>query len=281
MSEELQHIKVNRYNKLLWIIAYCLIAISFIFIGQGNTFDQLLKIPSFYSDLIFAITVTYIVGNYLRRLNNYLNSVCPWVGFKRRLPKQIFYGIVLPSGVAMILEIIYLQAIDIPFRDSSIINLELPLSLLFLTLINLLYFINYLLSIKNTKTLLIAEDSEPVFKSKLEFITIQSGAREEQIPIDTCAFIFSSNKLLWLQTFSGRQYRIQGTLEQWEEKLNDLNFYRINRQFLCTPKAIQSVEQTETRKLKVNFIIQSANEVYVSKPNTARFRQWWKNESPT
>ena len=81
---------------------------------------------------------------------------------------------------------------------------------------------------------------------------------------------------MWLITFDGETFRVQGTMEEWGEKLKDSNFYRINRQYLSSFNAIKSIEQTETRKLKVNFVISLEDDVYISKPNIAFFKQWWK-----
>lgn len=190
-------------------------------------------------------------------------------------------GIVVPAISAMALETEYLHLIGIPFAQSSILNLELPLSVLFLTIINLIYISTEIYRSKQVTPAGAVEDVPATVASEPSgHIIVQAGAREEAIPIEECAYMYTSNKLVWLQTFSGQQYRVSGTLEQWEEKLNVLGYFRINRQFLSSRKAVVSTEQTDTRKLRVHFVFPCQEAVYVSKLNVARFRQWWKNEGP-
>lgn len=259
---------------VLWLITYFLIALSFVFLANDNTFQELLQIPSFYTDIIFSITVTFAVGFYLRKLNGKLNQEYPWFEmFKARILKQAVLGVVLPLCLAMLAEVIYLYSIDIPLAKSSIINLELPLAFIFLLLVNFVSLASYLFSHK--QTVIIKEQVIVNPPKSLEYINVQKGLLEERIELKNCALIVSSSKLVWLHTFSGEKYRLQGTLEEWEEKLRYSGFYRINRQYLSAHCAIQSVEPTETRKLKVNFVVPT-EEVYISKANVADFKQWWK-----
>ncbi|MEQ1553319.1 MAG: LytTR family DNA-binding domain-containing protein [Ferruginibacter sp.] len=273
MNKQL-YLNIKFNDKLLWLISYFIISLSFIFFANDNSLPVLVKMPLFYADILFAVSVTFTTGFYLKKLNEKLNKTISWQhSFKGRLLKQFLYGVLIPLFVAMALEVFYLYCINISIAKSAILNLELPLAFIFLVLINLVYLVTYLLKNKQKETV-----TEKVFvKSieKLEFIKVQKGYVEEKIEINKCAYIKSANKLLWLQTFDGEKYRLQGTLEEWELKLSTSNFYRINRQYLAASKAIKSVEQTATRKLKVNFILPS-EEVYISKPNVASFRQWWK-----
>lgn len=261
-------------NIIYLVIIYLVIALSFVFIANDNSFNVLINTPTFYTDVLFSIIVTFATGYYLNTINNKLNQSISWYqSFKPRLLKQFLYGILIPLIIAMVLEILYLYSIHIPIRESAILNLELPLAFIFLTLINIAYLAIYLFQHKQTEIVTIKESIMPT--CQLEYIIVQKGFLEDKIELNNCAFIVSANKLLWLHTFDGEKYRIQGTMEHWEEKLMKSNFYRINRQYITSLKAIQSVEQTETRKLKVNFVLPT-DEVYISKPNVSNFRKWWK-----
>jgi DNA-binding LytR/AlgR family response regulator len=151
---------------------------------------------------------------------------------------------------------------------------------MFLLLANLFYLVSYLLYNRKTEVITIREEVLVTPTPPFASITVQKGFTEMKIPINNCAVIESRNKFLWLHTYQGESFRLPGTLEEWEERLAPANFYRINRQFLVAAAAITSVEQTSTRKLKVNLVL-PANDVYVSKLNAASFRQWWKNGRPS
>lgn len=264
------------HGKLIWRTTYFLIAAAFVLVANDNTFDFLLKNPSFYTDIIFSLAVTFGTGFYLRTLNAKLDKKFPWVEmFKIRLFKQMTQGILFPLVFAMILEIIYLRAINISFLNSAMLNFELPLAIIFLILLNLISLTGYLFKHRQKEAIVITEQVIASAPKRLEYINVQKGFVEARIELDKCALIMSASKLLWLHTFEGEKYRLPGTLEEWEEKLKHANFYRINRQYLSSYKAIQSVEQTDTRKLKVHFTIPTG-EVYISKTNVASFRQWWK-----
>jgi len=270
------------YNdKIVWFAFYPIVAISFIFFANDNPFFTLIRLPTFLTDLLFAIIVTFSIGFYIKWLTLHFDILLPWnKNFKKRLVKQFLFGIMLPLFFSMLLEIIYLLTINISLKDSSIFNLELPLAFLFLSLINLFYLVNYLFySNKEIKNDMKVQTSIDTSQKSIEFIVVQKGFTEERINIEDCALLMSSNKIIWLYNFDGEKYRLQGTLEEWQLNLKEANFYRINRQYLVSLKSIKSIEQTETRKLKINLII-NTDDVYVSKPNVTNFKLWWKNQSP-
>lgn len=270
-----------RYNdKLLWLAGYPVAAVSFIFIANDNSFAKLVHLPTFFSDLLFAIVVTFATGIYIRYLVGRLDARLPWHGaMRRRLFWQGLLGILLPLTIAMLLEVAYLYWADISLAGSSILNFELPLALIFLLLANLFYVVVYLFHHKKTEIVTVVKTVTAA--PALAHITVQKGFTAIKVDTQDCAIIKSANKLLWLHTYNGEQFRLPGTLEEWEAKLAAANFYRINRQYLAAPNAIQSVEQTETRKLRVHFVVPMAEEVFVSKLNVASFRQWWNGHGPS
>lgn len=272
----ISNISKTFHSGLVWTTTYIAIALSFILVANENTFHFLLHAKSFYTDIFFSLLSTFGIGLYLKALNIKLDKKYPWYEmFKNRLFKQIILGIIIPLIFVMLLEIIYLKAINISFLESAMLNFEMPLAFIFLIMLNLVSLASYLFKNKHKEPIFINEQVFVYPPKNLEYINVQKGFLEEKIEVANCAYIMSANKLLWLHTFDGEKYRLQGTLEEWQGKLMSSNFYRINRQYLTAYKAIKNVEQTETRKLKVNFVLPT-EDVYISKPNAASFRKWWK-----
>lgn len=270
----------NSSDKILFTTVYPVIAISFIFIANDNSFFQLIQIPSFFTDVLFAIIITYIIGIYAKYISVKLYHGKN-IQIKKIIKIQFFQGILLPLFLSMILEIIYLYLIDIPFQNSSILNLEMPLTFLYLMLINFYYFTEFLFKFKKIKTdKIILNNLQNSSNELIKFIVVNKGSIEEKIKIENCSFIKSENKLLWLNTSDGNHYRLQGTLEEWENKIGN-TFFKINRQFIVASQAIQSVEYTETRKLKVNLFLSTNEAIYISKANSVSFRNWWKSNCPS
>lgn len=271
--------KKQAYNKsrIVFWLGYLLIASSFIFVANNIPFNKLITLPSFYTDILFALVVTFMVGFYVQYLNNYLDKKLPWFdNLKKRLLRQLLLGVLAPLSISILFEAIYLRLINIPFLDSTILNVDLPLAFLFLLLVNLFYMVSYLYLNKKTEIIVEKIQDNSAFPPKvIEYLTVQVGFVEKRLDISNCALLMSTNKIVWVHTFSGDKYRLNGTLEEWEEKLKGDSFYRINRQCIACKYAIQSVEQTLTRKLKVNFVIPT-DDIYISKLNVASFRKWWK-----
>ena len=170
--------------------------------------------------------------------------------------------------------------IDISVSFYSIMNFELPLAFLFLVLANAFYLLQYLFLLHKTQHIIEPLKAMEITSGPLSHIAVMKGFTEELVDISACALISTSNKLTWLHTFNGDRFRLQGTLEDWQKKLSQNNFYRINRQYLAGQGSITKVEITDTRKLKLTFAVDGNETVFVSKQNAASFRQWWKNECP-
>lgn len=265
------------YPQLIVGWAYTMMAISYIFIANDNTFTQVIQLPSFKTDVVFALSVTYCMGIYLHRLSGKLDEEISKEDFLLRLKQQALKGIVLPLILATGLEMGYLLLIDIPIVQSGMFNLETPLTLLFLMIVNFLYLGRKLyLTTKNGVQQDVFQEEAPV---PMQFLVVQRGYKEEKIKIEDCAFIKSTNKQLLLYTLDGKEMRLKGTLEEWERQLSP-TFFRLNRQYLATLNAIQTIAQTETRKLKVKFCIEHEDDVYISKENAPHFRKWWKQDCP-
>lgn len=267
-------------DRILWLVFYPLSALSFIFIANDNPLLKLIILPSFATDIVFALLVTFAIGIYLKKITISLDRKYSW---KENLNKRTFiqfcYGVLTPLLTAVILEIFYLKSIGIAIVDSSILHLELPLAFLLLLMCNSYYLACYLFYHTETRFIKIEHSTPLVEKSSITYFIVQKGFCEQKIDLTDCAFIKSSEKTLWLYTYNNDFYRLDGTLDDWEEKLKGV-FYRINRQYLVSPTSVHSVTVTETRKLKVHFTISVEEEVYVSKVKAANFRKWWKKESP-
>lgn len=223
--------------------------------------------------------MTYAVGGYLKWVSLKLDKRFSRDNLKERIKLQAIHGVIFPLAISMIMEIIYLYFIDIPISESSIFNLELPLSVLFILLINAFYLSIYLFYSQKIQIVTIAEGGVPKAES-IKYITAQKGYSEEKIDIKNCAFIKSSNKVLWLYTFDDNHFRLNGTLEDWEAKLTP-HFFKINRQYIVAASAIKSIEQTGTRKLKVHLCLPQEEEVFVSKANATDFKKWWRKDWPS
>ncbi|WP_158655202.1 LytTR family DNA-binding domain-containing protein [Flavivirga eckloniae] len=264
----------NYHDKNFGWIIYPILGVSFTIFANDNDFETLIQIPSFKWDIVFSLFVVSIIGFYLAWLVRHLDKSkdLSWEkNFSKRAIIQFIYGVAAPLTLALGLELVYLNIINVDLNQSSILNLELPLAFLYLFILNLLYYLNYV-SVAYRKKLE-EKDASKLFEEKVK---VSVGAKESLIPIKNIAFLKSEDKVLWLYTFEDKQLHISGTLNDWKLRLPNEYFYRLNRQIIVNRDAIEGLESTETRRLKV-FLKNTDDDIYLPKSKVTDFRKWWKS----
>lgn len=105
---------------------------------------------------------------------------------------------------------------------------------------------------------------------------LQIGSKLKPLDIAEVAYFYSSQKITYLTTFSGRTYPIEFSLSQLEQELNPDGFYRVNRQFLIARKSIVDINYVSTAKLKTQLNPSPSSDVYVSTDKIVKFKTWLK-----
>jgi two-component system LytT family response regulator len=103
---------------------------------------------------------------------------------------------------------------------------------------------------------------------------VHMGQRLLPIDIAEVAYFFSANKLTYLKTGADKQYAIDYSLDELEQSLDPRRFYRANRQFIISHKAVQKVHLYFTSKLKVDLSPAAYEEVIISREKAMAFRRW-------
>lgn len=101
--------------------------------------------------------------------------------------------------------------------------------------------------------------------------------RHQWVPVNTENIAcFIKENLNYIFTFSGEKYILDfTTLEEVEELLNPLQFYRANRQTIINAEAIQSVRLHENQKLTVQLKAPLKLEVDISREKAPAFKKWF------
>ena len=100
--------------------------------------------------------------------------------------------------------------------------------------------------------------------------------QEKIIPVKTMdiAYIYASSGQTSMATLTGAVYTINSTLEELEQSLSPLQFYRINRQFLVNRGAISAIEHYFTRRLHIKLTVNTPETLLVSKQKAPEFLKW-------
>jgi two-component system response regulator LytT len=93
------------------------------------------------------------------------------------------------------------------------------------------------------------------------------------VKLEDTALFYLENEVTHLLTFSGKMYYPNKKLDELEQLTGNL-FFRANRQFLVSRKAISDVSSFFSRKLSVNLTIPFKEKIMVSKVKSPVFLEW-------
>lgn len=106
-----------------------------------------------------------------------------------------------------------------------------------------------------------------------ERIIAKKGTDFIALEIKDIAYFYTDHKVVFARDFSGRQFIVDENLGELEIQLNKKNFFRINRKFLSSFKAIDRFKP-DSGKVRVYLVPEMKEEIHVSKESAPAFREW-------
>ena len=97
------------------------------------------------------------------------------------------------------------------------------------------------------------------------------------IPTETIALFYIKYDSPVIVCFDKQEYSVNYSLEQIQHLLSDMQFFRLNRQYLINFSAVKEVEHYFARKLLVKLMIPIAEKLLVSKEKATSFLRWLEN----
>lgn len=94
------------------------------------------------------------------------------------------------------------------------------------------------------------------------------------VPADAFAYFETSNGIVRGIQFDKKMHHMEETLEELAEKLDPALFYRANRQYLVSRRAIVDVQYYFNGRLYLNLVVPPAEKVLVSKAKAGDFKAW-------
>jgi DNA-binding LytR/AlgR family response regulator len=114
------------------------------------------------------------------------------------------------------------------------------------------------------------QSMRPEYKQRF---AVKIGDHIKMVPVAEVLYFESRHKITYLFTENGKKYPVQYTLQELEQLLDPLQFFRINRQMLIRDRAIQDVAAISNSRLKVSIPF-SREAVVVSRERCQEFREW-------
>jgi DNA-binding LytR/AlgR family response regulator len=104
-------------------------------------------------------------------------------------------------------------------------------------------------------------------------IVARKGTEFVALSTDEIAYFFTEHKIVFVRDFSGRQMIIDQNLAELETELDSGIFFRINRKYIVSQKAIDRF-RPDNGKVLVFLKPEVKEEVHVSKETAPEFRRW-------
>lgn len=135
---------------------------------------------------------------------------------------------------------------------------------------------------KNLKGTYVIGQLEAVIQSASRIQKINSVLvhyRDQILPIAVTeiALIFIKDDIAHLMTFEGKSYFLTKTLDELESKLGD-QFFRANRQYLVSRRAIRAVENYGARKLALLLNVNHYETITISKEKSSTLLHWLEEQ---
>ena len=101
--------------------------------------------------------------------------------------------------------------------------------------------------------------------------------RDKLVPLPTAniAYIYIEDKSVKTIALDGHTYYMSQTLDEIMNQLNPEDFFRANRQFIVSRKAIKDMTIWFGNKLSLNLLVKIPEDIIISKAKVAEFKTWF------
>ncbi len=88
------------------------------------------------------------------------------------------------------------------------------------------------------------------------------------------AYFYTSNERVTAHLLDGASYPIDKTLEALQSSLSEHDFFRANRQFIISRKAVKDISIWFGSRLSLNLTVEIPERIVISKARVPEFKRW-------
>jgi len=114
----------------------------------------------------------------------------------------------------------------------------------------------------------------PNLPSYRQRFLITAGEQLLPVAVEDIAYFYTLNEVVYLVRHDGRKFPLEHNLEKLESLLDPAKFFRLNRQYLASLKAIGNIYNHFSGKLKIELLPSRPDGVLVSRERTPLFKRW-------
>jgi DNA-binding LytR/AlgR family response regulator len=120
----------------------------------------------------------------------------------------------------------------------------------------------------------IKELLQPQQKEYKSRFMVKIGEKIQSVLASEASFFMSEERVTFLQTFEGKRYILDYTLDQLEEMLDPKKFFRLNRKYISSFEAIAEIHTYSNSRLKIKLANCSDNDILVSREKVGGLKEW-------
>lgn len=98
------------------------------------------------------------------------------------------------------------------------------------------------------------------------------------LAVDDIAYFYADMKIARAVTFDGGQHSIDHSLEELMKNVDPQEFFRVNRQYIVSHKAIGDLSIWFSGKLAVNLKVPAPEKILVSKGRASDLKKWFTRD---
>lgn len=103
---------------------------------------------------------------------------------------------------------------------------------------------------------------------------VRRAARLSVVPVTDIAYLNAEGRLVMLHTLAGEKYLVDEALDQLEQVLDPLVFFRLNRKYIVPLTAIERIQPDLNGKLWIRIRDCADEQVFVSREKAGAFKAW-------
>lgn len=110
---------------------------------------------------------------------------------------------------------------------------------------------------------------------KTHFLIPAKGDKLIPLQASDIALIYIDTGIIKVRTFDNVQYRFDYTLDELADLLDPKDFFRANRQYIISRKAIKDIDLWFNSRLSLNLKLSVPEKILISKARIPEFKSWF------
>ena len=103
---------------------------------------------------------------------------------------------------------------------------------------------------------------------------VKVGNQFSTFNVEDIAYFVADNGVIFLLNKKGRKFPIEYSIDQLEEILNPIHFFRINRKYMVSVEAVKEIHSYFNSRLSIKVIPNQEEQIIVSRERTTNFKKW-------